>query len=248
MTGTRHFGKHDSVRLPFRTDPYEPEGILNAAGLDRGLVWAGEVEAVRDARAPDLPIWLGETGHAQCGGQPGSSDSFEGTFWWLDQLGAMARRGHQIMVRQTLSGSNYGLIDDATLDPRPDYWASVLWQRLMGDRVLDVTRASVDDLVRLYAHCTRGQPGAVSVLAINLDSEKGVRLQVEGLNGVKDLYLLTADSLDSKDLRLNGVILRDDQGALPDLSAQSIGNGPADLPPRSMAFVVFPDANASACQ
>lgn len=82
----------------------------------------------------------------------------------------------------------------------------------------------------------------------NLDSEKGVRLQVEGLNGVKDLYLLTADSLDSKDLRLNGVILRDDQGALPDLSAQSIGNGPADLPPRSMAFVVFPDANASACQ
>jgi heparanase 1 len=245
---TWHYYPQQSQRCLFAPDPYEPEGILNAAGLDRGVHWAEEVEAVRDARAPGMPIWLGETGHAQCGGQPDASDRFEGTFWWLDQLGALARRGHQIMVRQTLSGSNYGLIDDVTLDPRPDYWASVLWRRLMDERVLDVTRVTVDENVRLYAHCTHQKPGAVTVLAINLDPQHDVRLDIEGLEGGKDLYLLTADSLDSADLMLNGVVLRDEDGALPDLPPQSIGSRPADLPARSMAFVVFPDADAAACR
>lgn len=245
---TWHYYPQQSQRCPFRTDPYEPEGILNAAGLDRGLGWAAEVEAVRDAEAPGTPIWLGETGHAQCGGQPDASDRFEGTFWWLDQLGALARRGHQIAVRQTLSGSNYGLIDDETLDPRPDYWASVLWRQLMGARALDVSRRAVSENVRVYSHCSQQQPGAVTVLAINLDAENGVRLEMDGLGDDKELYLLTADSLDSAELRLNGVVLIDDDGALPDLSPRPIGNQPADLPPRSIAFVVFPDADAAACR
>jgi len=245
---TWHYYPQQSQRCPFVTDPYEPEGILSATGLDRALTWAAEVEAIRDAEAPALPIWLGETGHAQCGGQPDSSDRFEGTFWWLDQLGALARRNHQITVRQTLSGSNYGLIDDATLDPQPDYWASVLWRRLMGQRVLDVRRDAVDELVRTYAHCTEGNPGSVTVLAINLDAEDGVRLEVEGLSGDKDSYLLTAEALDSAGLQLNGEVLRDADGTLPDLSPEALGTQPADLPPRSIAFVVYPDADAAACQ
>ncbi len=245
---TWHYYPQQSQRCPFATDRYEPEGILNAVGLDRGLGWAAEIEQIRDETAPDTPIWLGESGHAQCGGQPNASDRFEGTFWWLDQLGALARRGHAITVRQTLSGSNYGIIDDKTLEPRPDYWASVLWRRLMGQQVLDVARTAVDDSVRAYAHCTYQQLGAVTVLAINLDPDNGVRLEIDGLSGNKELYLLTADSLDSADLMLNGVVLRDDNGTLPDLSPDSIGKRPADLPPRSIAFIVFPDAEAASCQ
>jgi len=245
---TWHYYPQQSQRCPLRTDPYEPQGILNAAGLDRGIGWAAEIEAVRDAQTPDMPIWLGESGHAQCGGQPDASDRFEGTFWWLDQLGAVARRGHRIIVRQTLSGSNYGLIDDLTLEPRPDYWASVLWRQLMGDRVLDVSPIAVDESVRLYAHCSYQRPGAVTVLAINLDPDNGVRLDFDGLHGSKDLYLLTAAALDSAELMLNGVVLVDDEGVLPDLSPEHLGKRPADLPPRSLAFVVFPDADATACR
>jgi hypothetical protein len=47
---------------------------------------------------------------------------------------------------------------------------------------------------------------------------------------------------------LNGVVLEDDDGILPDLSPSSIGARPVDLPARSMAFVVLPDADAAACQ
>ncbi|MDH4282401.1 MAG: hypothetical protein OEV36_07090, partial [Myxococcales bacterium] len=232
-----------------RSDPWERELLLDPARLDIALKWADEIAGYRDASAPGTPIWLGESGHAQYGGQPGSSDRFEGTFWWLDQLGALARRGQQVSVRQTLSGSNYGLIDDVTLDPRPDYWASVLWRRLMGSRVLDVERVAVDDNVRVYAHCSYQRDGAVTLLAINLDADKNVGVEVSGLpNGSKELYLLTSDALDSADLMLNGELLQDENGTLPALAPARLGNRPVELPPRSMAFVVYPAANAAACQ
>jgi heparanase 1 len=230
------------------SDPWERGLLLDPERLDIVLKWADEIADYRDANAPGKPIWLGETGHAQYGGQPGSSDKYEGTFWWLDQLGALARRGQQVSVRQTLSGSHYGLIDDATLDPRPDYWASVLWRRLMGQSVLDVERTAVDDYVRVYAHCTRERPGAVTALVINLDADKSVRIEANAMTtSGKELYLLTSNALDSGDLELNGTLLRDDNGVLPALDPKPIGNGPVDVPPRAMAFVVYPDAGASAC-
>jgi len=40
----------------------------------------------------------------------------------------------------------------------------------------------------------------------------------------------------------------DDHGVLPTLAPQQIGKGLADLPPRTMAFVVSRDAEAAACQ
>jgi heparanase 1 len=232
-----------------RSDPWERGILLDPENLDVVLTWADEVESYRDMHAPDNPIWLGESGHAQFGGQPTASDAYEGTFWWLDQLGVLARRNMQVSVRQTLSGSNYGLLDDITLDPRPDYWASVLWRRLMGQRVLNVGRTAVDDLVRVYAHCAYQRPGAVTVLAINLDAEHSVRIEVEGLsNADKELYLLTSDALDSSDLWLNGVLLRDEDGVLPALDSDPIGTRPVDIPARAMAFIVYPDADAAACQ
>ena len=232
-----------------RTDPWERELLLDPERLDIVLKWADEIADYRDMDAPGTPIWLGESGHAQYGGQPNSSDKFEGTFWWLDQLGALARRGQKVSVRQTLSGSHYGLIDDKTLDPRPDYWASVLWRRLMGQGVLDVERRAVDEHVRLYAHCTYQRPGAVTVLAINLDAENSVRIEVDAIpNSGKELYLLTSESLTSSDLMLNGTLLRDDNGALPALTPARVGGAPVDVPPRAMAFVVYPNAGALACQ
>lgn len=232
-----------------RTDPWERELLLMPERLDIVLKWANEIAGYRDMYAPGTPIWLGESGHAQYGGQPGSSDKYEGTFWWLDQLGALARRGQQVSVRQTLSGSNYGLLDDVTLDPRPDYWASVLWRRLMGQRVLDVERVAVDDYVRVYAHCSQRRAGAVTALAINLDADNAVRIEVDGVAGSnKELFLLTSEALDSSDLMLNGAVLRDEDGALPSLEPDRIGGRPVDIPPRSMAFIVYPDADAAACQ
>ncbi|HEX8950204.1 MAG TPA: glycoside hydrolase, partial [Polyangia bacterium] len=85
--------------------------------------------------------YIDETGNAQCGGAPGISDAFAGSLWWLDELGRLARRGTPVVVRQSLSGADYGLLREPSLDPRPDYFASLLWRRLMGRRVLAVAAA-----------------------------------------------------------------------------------------------------------
>src|SRR5262249_58171455 len=97
------------------------------------------------------------------------------------ELGTMARLGVPVVVRQDLSGSNYGLIDDATLEPNPDYWASLLWRRLMGTRVL---AASTDATmpVRVYAHCARGG-GGVTLLALNLSAKESVSVRAPDLDG-----------------------------------------------------------------
>ena len=230
-------------------DEWAPEKLHDPERLDLALKWSDDVASHRDAHAPNLPIWLGESGHAQFGGQPESSDRFESSFWWLDQLGALATRNTQVSVRQALTGSNYGIINDVTLEPRPDYWASVLWRRLMGQRVLEVGRTEVSDFVRVYAHCSYERAGAVTVLAINLDGENSVRIEVDGVsNDNKELYVLTADALDSAEVMLNGSLLRDDEGVLPPLEPEPIDVGPADVPAHGIAFIVYPDANAAACQ
>lgn len=71
-------------------------------------------------------VGLGETGHAQCGGQPGISENLISSFCWLDPLGKMARRGQPVVVRQTLLGGDDQLLDEETLEPTPDDWASLL--------------------------------------------------------------------------------------------------------------------------
>ena len=110
-------------------------------------------------------------------------------------------------------------------------------------------RTAVDDQVRVYAHCSRERVGAVTVLAINLDSENSVRIDIDGIsNTEKELYLLTSNGLDSADLILNGTLLRDDNGVLPPLDPTQIGRRPADIPPHAMAFIVYPNADAAACQ
>jgi hypothetical protein len=172
--------------------------MFDPATLDEIDTWAGQVEAQRDAHAAGKPVWLGETGNAQCGGEPGLSNAFAGGFWWLDELARVARRGEPVIVRQTLSGSDYGLLDDATLAPRPDYWISVLWRRLVGTRALDVSVSPPDPLARIYAHCTRPDapgyaPGAVTFVVINIDRTNAAALALDTLGATDvDVYALAS--------------------------------------------------------
>ena len=122
---------------------------------------------LRDRFEPGKPLWITETAAAFCGGNP-SDATFLDSFRYLDQLGRMARRGVQVVMHNTLAASDYGLLDETDFAPRPDYWAALLWRRLMGTTVLDPGSSSVPGL-HLYAHCLRGKPGGVALLAINAD-------------------------------------------------------------------------------
>lgn len=254
---TWHYYPQQSVRCPLATRRAEPGLMLQPENLDEVATWIGELEAARDQYAPQLPIWLGETGNAQCGGEPGVSDAFEGSFWWLDELGQLARAGQPVVIRQTLSGSNYGLIDEATLSPNPDYFASLLWRRLMGTEVLAV---AVDDpLLRAYAHCTRASApgcaaGAVTVLLINLDGDREAEVDLAGLGvGDAEWYQVTAAELSSRKVRLNGDELAvAEDGSPPALEADphrpSGDHSRVTLASHAYGFAVLPDASAPACR
>jgi heparanase 1 len=251
---TWHYYPQQSIRCVARTRPAKPTTMLQPENLDEVATWAQMVEQAAGLYAKGAPIWLGETGNAQCGGEPGISDAFVGGFWWLDQLGQLARRGHQVVIRQNLSGSDYGLIDEASLEPNPDYWNSLLWKRLMGPRVLQLGQKG-DPLLRAYAHCRAAGQGSaggqITALVLNLDTERPVRVSFSGINGPAKVYRLTADGLQARQLRLNGTLLRAaPDGTPPDLEQLASENAEAlvDLEPISYAFVVLIGVDAPACR
>ena len=101
--------------------------------------------------------------------------------------------------------------------PRPNYWAALLWRKLMGTTVLDAGRLWPG--LKLYAHCLPGHSGGVTLLAIN---NSKTRTQLLELPLASDRYTLAAHQLDGIDVQLNGEILElqaDDK--LPGLRAST---------------------------
>jgi hypothetical protein len=200
--------------------------------------------ALRDRFAPGKPLWLTETGETACGGDPWASD-FIDTFRYLNQLGTLAKRGVQVVMHNTLNASDYALIDESTLNPRPDYWAAVLWRRLMGTTVLNAGESHTPGLY-LYAHCLRDKPGGVAILAINAnkDSAHDFELPAKSMR-----YSLTSSDLMSPTVQLNGVELGlTSDGALPAINSVAEPAGRISLAPASITFLAVPGAHNAACR
>lgn len=199
---------------------------------------------LRDRFEPGKPLWITETAAAYCGGNPWDA-TFLDSFRYLDQLGRMARHGVQVVMHNTLAASDYGLLDERSFAPRPDYWAALLWRRLMGTTVLDPGTSPVSGLY-LYAHCLRDKPGAVALLAINTDRTASLTLE---LPAAASRYTLAADHLTDSGVRLNGNALKlraNDE--LPPLEGEPAPHGRFDLAPASITFLAIPDAANPACR
>jgi heparanase len=221
-----------------------PEAALSQdwlSGTDRALA---SNKALRDHFAPGKPVWLTETADAACGGNPWAV-TFLDTFRYLDQLGRLARAGVEVVMHNTLAASDYGLLDENTLQPRPKYWGALLWRRLMGATVLDagvVPRAGLD----VYAHCERATPGGVSLLVINTDRVAPHQLM---LASAALRYTLDAADLNDADIRLNGTTLAlDPRGGLPDIKGMPTAAGIASFDPATITFLAVPAAANSVCR
>ncbi|WP_395020752.1 hypothetical protein [Dongia sp.] len=207
-----------------------------------GEDWLGRTEQalqvyrqLRDRFLPGKPIWLTETADAVCGGNPWAS-TFLDSFRYLDQLGRLARGGVQVVMHNTLAASDYGLIDEATLTPRPNYWCALLWRRLMGETVFDCGAPTAG--YHLYVHSLRDRPNGKAVLALNTDREKEqlLRLPVPSAR-----YTLTARELQARAVMLNGTLLQASlEGVLPDLVAERAAPGSLRLAPASITFLEIP--------
>src|SRR5713101_2346172 len=131
---------------------------------------------------------------------PSTGCSFLDTFRYLDQLGRLARAGVQVVMHNTLAASDYGLLNEKTLAPRPNYWGALLWRQLMGSTVLD-SGVPIKMGLHVYAHCQRETSGGVSLLIINTDRNAPHSLM---LPTTSERYTLGAVSLRDTTVRLNG--------------------------------------------
>jgi hypothetical protein len=206
---------------------------------------------LRDQYLPGKALWLTETGETACGGDPWAA-TFIDSFRYLNQLGTLARHNVQAVIHNTLAASDYALLDEDTFTPRPNYWAALLWHRMMATTVLDADPTaspggtpSTPGLY-LYAHCLRNQPGGVAVLAINADREASHTIT---LPEAANRYTLASDNLTSSQVALNGVDLNlTAKGDLPALNATPVQAGKTTLAPTTITFFAIPKANNPACR
>ena len=144
-----------------------------------------------------------------------------------------ARLGLRRVFRQDLASANpyalFALRADGGEGPTPDFWASLLWRKLMGTRVLSVT-STANDTLRAYAHCAANTTGELSLVLINLGSANvSASLGDSQASAEPVVYTLSPAGGDftSTTAMLNGVELRPEaDGSPPDVVALGKRHGP----------------------
>jgi heparanase len=237
-----HYGAV-SQRCAAQDHQTTPDAALSEDWLGRTDETLAFYRKLRDEFEPGKPFWVTETADAACGGNPWAN-TFLDSFRYLDQLGRLAKQDVRVVVHNTLVGSDYGLLDDKTLEPKPNYWAALLWRRLMSPTVLE-SGASIREGLHLYAHCLRGRPGGVALLAINNSRTRPTSIVLP--NG-GDRYALSAQDLEATQVQLNGEVLKLSAGdELPALKPIHFSAGAVELPPASISFLAVLKADNPSC-
>jgi hypothetical protein len=212
----------------------KPENALSNSWLSKTEIGLSYYQGLRDKYNPGAPIWLTETAETACGGNPWAATYLD-CFRYLEQLGRLAKKGVKVVMHNTLARSEYALLDSDTHNPRPNYWAALLWNRLMGTKVYDVVLPI--DGVDVFAHSLKNSSKGIAVLIVNpKDSECSVEIPAKA-----EKYLLTSDEdLQTKTVKLNGRVLKlKPDETMPDIKGEKIKAGEVQLPAHSILFLTF---------
>ncbi|RAX54384.1 hypothetical protein CCY99_03245 [Helicobacter sp. 16-1353] len=199
---------------------------------------------LRDEYLKGKEIWVTETGETACGGNPWAG-TFLDTFRYIDQLGRLAKEGVSVVTHNTLAVSDYSLLDEKTYDPKPNYWAALLWSRLMGTTILDIS--STNPNLHLYAQCMKNNMGGVSIIALNIDSKEAFSISTDK---PLETYTLSADGdiNTSSSVLLNNTKLQLSNDKLPKLSPIKNNDSKLTIPPQSIVFITIKDARNPHCK
>ncbi len=192
--------------------------------------------ALRDKYVPGGQMWVTESGDAGGGGDTWASTYLD-VFRTLNELGSFAAITDGIIFHNTLASSDYGFLEHGTFEPRPNYFAVLLWNRLMGTTVYDCKNPNTEG-AHLYCHSRRDQkPGVVYLLINNSRTEAThVTLPKEAT-----AYILNGGgSLRSHTMHLNRhpLCLGEDND-LPMMQGDLLPAGTFALEPKSCAFFVM---------
>lgn len=190
----------------------------------------------RDKYVPNGQMWVTESGDAGGGGNTWASTYLD-VPRTLNELGEFCTVTDGVIFHNTLASSDYGLLEPGTFLPRPNYFATLLWTRLMGSTVYD-TGIAAGEGTHVYAHSRKdGLPGLVYLVINNSETETTtVELPCDAQR-----YTLSGEGkLRSRRMCLNGTPLvpaKNDK--LPEMLPVVQPAGMVELAPATCTFFVI---------
>lgn len=155
--------------------------------------------------AGKVPVCLGETASAQCGGQTGVSDTMLDALWWADWIGIMTQEGSSSFIRQTLMGFHYGTIDPESYEPYPTFLTMTMFKRLVSSARLKTS--SERTMVKAHGYCSNSKENALTIVLANPSSDKLVaNITVVGNSMIdaKQWTIMSPDGLTGKTATIEG--------------------------------------------
>lgn len=189
---------------------------------------------IRDEYMPGAEMWVTESGDAGGGGDTWASTYLD-VLRTLNELGSFSTLTNGVIFHNTLASSDYGFLQHSTFDPRPNYFAALLWTRLMGETVYACENPNCEG-AHVYCHSKKGGEGYTYLIINNsLTDETTVEFDGEGT-----LYALDGNgNMRSKVMYLNGrPLVLNEKDELPCLCGETV-KGKVTLSPGSCAFITL---------
>ena len=189
----------------------------------------------RDKYCPGGEMWVTESGDAGGGGDTWAS-TYVDVFRTLNELGTFSTITDGVIFHNTLASSDYGFLKHGTFDPRPNYFAVLLWNRIMGTTVYD-TKEEIREGAHVFAHSRRDGKDGIAYLVINNSETEATTLT---LPQAAEVYKLSCDTLRGTVMKLNGKeLVLGENNELPDMSPVIVEAGELVVGPAEIVFVVM---------
>ena len=189
---------------------------------------------LRDKYMPGAQLWVTESGDAGGGGCTWASTYLD-VLRTLNELGSFATISDGVIFHNTLASSDYGWLKHSTFEPRPNYFAVLLWNKLMGTTVFD-SEIKVCEGMHAFCHSRKdGKKGCAYVIINNsLTDTTVVELEKEASR-----YTLDGNgNMRSTTMYLNGkALVLDENDSLPEMEGEVV-SGTIELAPGSCTFLV----------
>ena len=233
---------------------------MHVMKIEEEMGWIDSIVRNSPLSNTTTDIWVGETGSSSGGGAPGLSDRFVSGFHYLSKIGLAAEHCHKVLIRQSLYGGYYGMLDPVSHNPLPDYWLTVLFKRLVKNVVLSSSSVTKKDpFFRTQLYCSRNHGGAdVVVSFVNMRRGRDSTLTLAGFEDrlVEKYVFSNPRDLQSSQVYLNGVLLElsrvDTGGDVGDFELPAMDSvldkQPVLIPRASYGFLVVKNVQADACQ
>lgn len=213
--------------------PYE--ACLSEQYLAVAADCARQYVARRDKYVPGGQMWVTESGDAGCGGNTWAS-TYADVPRTLNELGEFCTVTDGVIFHNTLASSDYGYLKHGTFLPRPNYFAVLLWNRLMG-KTCYATGVANEEGAHVYCHSRKdGKKGCVYLIINNSRTETTT---VE-LPGAAQVYALTGkNGIRSRTMCLNGKeLVLGENDELPALTGEEV-SGKLEIAPGGCTFIVL---------